>query len=122
MDTSAVMWYNRSGHVIDSAHHRLSAYGSMLPVLVVEAISNEDVPVQSLSIKINANGWACLVSGTSLFLWKFNSGPSRTCPCFELELPPSDLTFKADLVTLLPVAGSDEAVSVLAVSPEGIVR
>jgi nuclear pore complex protein Nup133 len=96
----------------------------MLPVLVVEAISNEDVPVQSLSIKITDMGWACLVSGTSLFVWKFNSGPSRTCPCYELELPPSDLTFKADLVTLITAGttGDSDAVSVLAVSPEGIVR
>ena len=124
MDTSAALWYNHSGHVIDSTHHRLSAYGSMLPVLVVEAISNEDVPVQSLSIKISDSGWACLVSGTSLFVWKFNSEPSRTCPCYELELPPSDLTFRADLVTLLTTGStaSDDAVAVLAVSPEGIVR
>lgn len=123
MDTSAALWYNRSGHVIDSTHHRLSAYGCMLPVLVVEAISNEDVPVQSLSIKICDSGWACLVSGTSLFVWKFQSGASRTCPCYELELPPSDLSFRADLVALIAAgSGGDDAVAVLAVSPEGIVR
>lgn len=49
----------------------------------------------------------------------------RACPCYELELPPTDLAHKADLVALLlpPDHQTREtSLAVVAVSPEGTLR
>lgn len=49
----------------------------------------------------------------------------RACPCYELELPPTDLAHKSDLVAILLDANSqakETSVAVVAVSPEGTLR
>lgn len=130
-----------SSVIVDSLHHRLTSYGSMLPVLIVEAITSENN--DSLTVSIKGNGYSCLISGRSLYVWRFrSSGPSwsgkgmGSSACYELELPPSDLAFKADLISLFVeeetstaqppigavVGPSSSPVSLMAVSPEGIVR
>ncbi|KAI1302320.1 Nuclear pore complex protein [Halotydeus destructor] len=105
--------------------HRIEQFGSMLPVLVVEAISTESVGLGALSARITEHGWAWLICGRKLFVWRFKDDSKRmNTPCFELELPPSDLVHKADLVTLLlsSESGKDKTVGVIAVSPAGCLR
>ena len=47
----------------------------------------------------------------------------RSCCCYELQLPPSDLAHKADLVCVLDNSQNSQSVpSTIAVTPEGIVR
>jgi len=82
---------------------------------------------QSLSVKISDHGWAWLVCGRRLFIWKYKDDSSRLASaCFELDLPPSDLSHKAELVTLiLPDStkhSERNAVGLIAVSPEGSLR
>lgn len=133
--------------VIENNFHRLASYGSLLPVLVVEAISSEGISCnhllcyvnklslhtvadsQGLSIRLSESGWAWLVSGRRLFVWQFKSGDKKkTTDCYELELPPSDLSHKSDLITLLaspdqrPGHTDNQSLAVVAVSPEGILR
>ena len=122
---------------------RSIASSAMLPVIVIEAISSDSklsnfsiiqlnnyhiaVSTSSLSVKISNFGWAWLVCGRRLFVWKFKQSQSTrsttACPCFELKLPPSDVAHKADLVC---VFNTNEHLhqnpSTIAVSPEGIIR
>lgn len=137
---------NQSYYVAETAKHKVRTYDQLLPVLVVEAISTESkrcllilfdqfalppfalaLNFRSLSVKISDRGWAWLVCGRRLFVWKYESDSKRPeTACFELELPPTDLAHKAELVTLLlPDASSAKhrsTVGVIAVSPEGILR
>lgn len=45
-----------------------------------------------------------------------------SCPCYELQLPPSDLSHKADLVCVFDNNEKCQVPSTIAVSPEGIIR
>ena len=78
----------------------------------------------SLSVKIAPYGWAWLVCGRRLFVWKYKQGDlKRSCSCYELQLPPSDLSHKADLVCVLDNSAKSQSVpSTIAVTPEGIIR
>ena len=78
----------------------------------------------SLSVKIAPYGWAWLVCGRRLFVWKYKQNDSKkSCSCYELQLPPSDLSHKADLVCVLDKSGKSQSVpATIAVTPEGIIR
>ncbi len=80
----------------------------------------------SLSVKISPFGWAWLVCGRRLFVWKYkqtHSSRISSCSCYELQLPPSDLSHKADLVCVFDNHEKSQSVpSTMAVSPEGIIR
>lgn len=99
------------------------------------------IPFGSLSVKISENGWAWLVCGRQLFVWKYKREEphqqqlqNRVAPssCYQLQLPASDLAHKAELVCVLSVSctiggthnekGSQPLPGVIAVSPEGIIR
>lgn len=111
------------------------SYESLLPFLVVEAITASNV--NSMSVRMMDKGWAWLVSGRKLLIWKFKESktPSlakarRTLsPCFELQLPQSDLVHRAELIQtfFLPQNPNVSTRSItlpaaLAVSPEGTIR
>lgn len=112
-------------------------YESLLPFLVVDAISTQGANFNSTSVRLIDQGWAWLVSGRKLLVWKFKDTKSPAnrktrrilSPCFELNLPQSDLAHRADLVNVFFMPQnpntSMRAVTVpaaLAVSPEGTVR
>lgn len=112
-------------------------YESLLPFLVVEAITSSNVSFNSMSVRMMSKGWAWLVSGRKLLIWKFvdSKTPSvakarRTLsPCFELQLPQCDLVHRAELIQafFLPQNPnmSSRTITVpaaLAVSPEGTIR
>ncbi|CAG2175351.1 unnamed protein product, partial [Oppiella nova] len=73
---------------------------------------------------MSPEGWAWLVCGRRLFVWKYKQNDMRrSCCCYELQLPPSDLAHKADLVCVLDNSQNSQSVpSTIAVTPEGIVR
>lgn len=112
------------------------SYESLLPFLVVEAMSAQTT-FQSMSVRMMDRGWAWLVSGRKLLVWKFKESKNQTVtrsrrtlsPCFELQLPQSDLIHKADLTNVFFMPQnpntSMRAVTVpsaISVSPEGIIR
>lgn len=109
--------------IISSSSHHCTAFGGLLPVLVVEAISSEDLPLRShQSLRITDDGWALLICGRKIFVWNFLSETSNKAnSCYELDLPPSDLAFKADHLAILPSPNTSSP-GLMAVSPEGFIR
>lgn len=114
------------------------SYQSLLPFMVVEAISSQNLSFNQSSVRMMDKGWAWLVSGRKLLVWKFNDAKTTTMmktrrstmsPCFELQLPQSDLIHKAELVNVffLPqnLNTSTRIITVpaaVAISPEGTIR
>lgn len=113
------------------------SFESLLPFLVVEAISSQTSSFDTMSVRLMDKGWAWLVSGRKLLIWKFKESKSSTVaktrrtlsPCFELQLPQSDLIHKAELIHVFFMPqnpnASLRAITVpaaLAISPEGTIR
>lgn len=105
--------------------------------MVVEAISSQSSSFDAMSVRLMDKGWAWLVSGRKLLVWKFKESKARTVtrarrtlsPCFELQLPQSDLIHRAELINVFFMPqnpnASLRAVTVpaaLAISPEGTIR
>lgn len=109
--------------VINSDHHSCFSFGGLLPVLVVEAIPFEDLPLHSHhSLQITRDGWALLICGRKIFVWNFlTENSTKANSCYELDLPPSDLALRADHLALLPTLNASSP-GLIAVSPEGFIR
>lgn len=102
--------------------YRIEGFGTPLPVLITEALALADKHTE-ITVKIDQSGWAWLVGGRKLFVWRYKGGQStRTVFCKELTLPPSDLAHNADRVCVIPSVTDNQSASCIAVSPEGIVR
>ncbi|XP_071453721.1 nuclear pore complex protein Nup133-like [Hetaerina americana] len=113
--------------------HVVESCGVSLPVLVAEALGFADRGASG-SVRISTTGWAWLVIGRRLFVWQFRRFPGAHShegrrwtvavaagQCRELNLPPSDLSHKADLVCVITNEGNHFP-SCVAVTPEGTVR
>ena len=77
-----------------------------------------------ISVRLSANGWAWLVHGRRLVVWRFNrldNSKHFNANCRELTLPPSDLAHNAKLVNVY-AANENQTPSCIAVSPEGLIR
>lgn len=113
------------------------SYESLLPFLVVEAISAHGNTFRSMSVRMIDKGWAWLVCGRKLLIWKFKESKTLNAvktrrmlsPCFELQLPQSDLAHKAELIQVFFMPqnpnASLRAITVpaaLVISPEGTIR
>lgn len=114
------------------------SYESLLPFLVVEALSSRGISFNSMSVKIIDKGWAWLVSGRNLLIWKFKDPQAQKgvknrrmlSPCYDLQLPQSDLVHKAELIQVFfmpvnPNASARDLITVpaaLVISPEGTIR
>ncbi|XP_043207892.1 nuclear pore complex protein Nup133-like, partial [Amphibalanus amphitrite] len=109
----------------ETQEYSLESLGSPLPVLVTEVLSSSERSGE-VSVQVSERGWAWLVCGRRLFVWRYAQSSSeaasrRLALCRELTLPPSDLAHRAELVQVL--GGSEVHVpSCLAVSPEGTLR
>lgn len=114
---------------------KTETYGSLLPFLVVEAISSQKQSFESMSVRLMDKGWAWLVSGRKLLVWRFKDDPTKVktrrmlSPCFELPLPQSDVSHRANLIQVFFIPQnpntSMRAVTVpsaFVVSPEGVIR
>lgn len=102
----------------ETADHVVELFGTVLPVLVSEALVEAE-PGTDISARISSCGWAWLVCGRKLFVWQYKQG-SRNRNCRMLTLPPSDLAHRADLVCVL--LRDELAPAALAVAPAGILR
>ncbi|KAK7104815.1 nuclear pore complex protein Nup133-like [Littorina saxatilis] len=106
----------------DTSRHRVESFGVPLPVLITEALTLADRSTE-VTVKIDPSGWAWLVGGRKLFVWRCNPTTTRGIQCKELTLPPSDLAHSAGRVCVLaPVSGENQPTACVAVSPEGVIR
>ncbi|KAK3749506.1 hypothetical protein QZH41_013474 [Actinostola sp. cb2023] len=120
-----------AGQILEeTAFHRVETFGLTIPVQIREALAARNIGTASqyTSAKLHESGWAWLVSGRKLFVWRFiPSQGSKSLYCKELPLPSTELYHTANLVTVLPSARAVDSsnagsVAVMIVSPEGIVR
>ncbi|KAL4597488.1 hypothetical protein GN956_G26004 [Arapaima gigas] len=86
-------------------------------------------PVTSdqISVKVDESGWAWMVCGERLIVWKISqTAVAKVSVCKDLQLPPSEFIYSADLTAISspnPLeTASIQSISVMAVSPEGTVR
>ncbi|ELW68081.1 Nuclear pore complex protein Nup133 [Tupaia chinensis] len=113
--------------ITDSMNYDVKTFGSSLPVKVMEALTLAEVDDQ-LTVRIDEGGWACLVCGEKLIVWKIALSPvTKLSVCKELQLPPSDFHGSADLVALAYSATpgevhSTQAVAVMVATREGSIR
>lgn len=105
----------------------LEPYGTPLPAMVKVAISScgggsasGSQSTGQYSCSLDPNGWAWLVTGRKLYVWRHTpeSGRKSAISCRELVLPPSELVHHAKLVAVLGTSMST-APACLAISPEG---
>ncbi|KAL8610413.1 hypothetical protein ACOMHN_035130 [Nucella lapillus] len=107
--------------VDESARHRVDSFGVALPVLITEALTLADRSTE-VTVKIDPSGWAWLVGGRKLFIWRYKPTTARGIQCKELTLPPSDLAHSAARVCVLATSSEGHPTACVAVSPEGVVR
>ncbi|XP_003473451.1 nuclear pore complex protein Nup133 isoform X1 [Cavia porcellus] len=113
--------------ITETVNYDVRTVGSSLPVKVMEALTLAEVDDQ-LSVHIDEGGWACLVCKEKLLVWKIMlSSVTKLSVCKELQLPPSDFHWSADLVAVSYSAASGEAhsvqaVAVMVVTREGSIR
>lgn len=79
---------------------------------------------EQISVKVNESGWAWMVCGERLIIWKIcQTAVAKLSVCKELQLPTSEYSYTADLVDITSAApletASVQSVSVLAVAAEG---
>uniref|UniRef100_A0A8C4LXG6 Nucleoporin 133 n=1 Tax=Equus asinus asinus TaxID=83772 RepID=A0A8C4LXG6_EQUAS len=97
--------------VTECVNYDVKTFGSSLPVKIMEALTLAEVDDQ-LTVHIDEGGWACLVCKEKLIIWKIALSPiTKLSVCKELQLPPSDFHWSADLVALSYSAASGEAPS-----------
>ncbi|XDA90985.1 hypothetical protein R6Z07F_020596 [Ovis aries] len=113
--------------ITESVNYDVKTFGSSLPVKVIEALTLTEVDDQ-LTVHIDEGGWACLVCKEKLIIWKIALSPiTKLSVCKELQLPPSDFHWSANLVALSYSATSGEAhstqaVTVMVATREGSIR
>ncbi|KAJ8416065.1 hypothetical protein AAFF_G00380870 [Aldrovandia affinis] len=110
----------------EAVNFDVQTFGSSLPVKVMEALTMADADDQ-ISVKVEETGWAWMVCGESLIVWKIGqTAVAKLSVCKGLQLPPSEFTYSADLIAISsqsPVETAPiQSISVMAVSPEGTVR
>uniref|UniRef100_A0A8C9VCI7 Nucleoporin 133 n=1 Tax=Scleropages formosus TaxID=113540 RepID=A0A8C9VCI7_SCLFO len=109
----------------ESVNFDVQTFGSSLPVKVMEALTMAD---GTLSAHISESGWAWMVCGERLIIWKISqTAVAKLSVCKDLQLSASQFMYSADLIAIscanpyLSVVHL-QSVSVMAVSPEGTVR
>ncbi|CAH7044527.1 nuclear pore complex protein Nup133 [Phodopus roborovskii] len=113
--------------ISESVNYDVRMFGSSLPVKIMEALTLAEADDQ-LSVHIDEGGWACLVCKEKLLIWKITVSPvTKLSVCKELQLPPSDFHWSADLVALSYAASPGEvhsiqAVAVMVATKEGSIR
>ncbi|KAM7419851.1 hypothetical protein PAMA_016790 [Pampus argenteus] len=110
----------------ETLNYDVQTFGSSLPVKVMEALTMADADDQ-ISVKVNESGWAWMVCGENLIIWKIcQTAVAKLSVCKELQLPASEYNYTADLVAVTSAAPLETAavqsISVLAVSTEGTAR
>jgi len=112
---------SRSQVIETTGSHVAAVWGSSLPVTVTEVLTLSSDTAGEVTVSLGRNGWAWLVSGRRLVIWKYRAGGGRA-QCRELSLPPSDLAHRAELCLVYSAGEGGHTPCCLAVSPEGVVR
>ncbi|XP_024116454.1 nuclear pore complex protein Nup133 isoform X1 [Oryzias melastigma] len=114
----------------ETVNYDVQTFGSSLPVKVMEALTMADAD-EHISVKVNESGWAWMVCGESLIIWKICQTAVakvflQLLVCKELQLPSSQYEYSADLVAVTSAtpleAAPVQSISVLAVTAEGTAR
>lgn len=95
--------------------------------------NSSDADFKNITARVSQSGWAWIVSGRRCYVWRYMDeaagnlagGIPKAPKCYELALPQSDISHKAELVCVFSsVVGEHKAKfpSALAVSPEGLMR
>ncbi|TNM85720.1 hypothetical protein fugu_007991 [Takifugu bimaculatus] len=110
----------------ETFNYDVQTFGSSLPVKVMEALTMANADEQ-ISVKVNESGWAWMVCGERLIIWKIcQTAVAKLSVCKELQLPTSEYSYSADLVDVTSAApletASVQSVSILAVAAEGTLR
>lgn len=98
----------------------LTPLGEEYPSLVREQLAGDDENL-SCSASLSENGYAWLVVGKQLYIWKYNSVENEVNPLSVLTLPQSGLPFTTRSICVYMQSGATFP-GVIAVSPEGTVR
>ena len=107
----------RSGPVLETTtSHEAKVWGSSLPVLVTEVLTLSLDTAGEVTVSLGKSGWAWLVSGRRLIVWRYTAGGGRA-QCRELSLPPSDLAHRAELCLVYSQAEGGHTPCCLASSP-----
>ncbi|KAM9316718.1 nuclear pore complex protein Nup133 [Gastrophryne carolinensis] len=109
---------------IESVNYSVQQFGSSLPVKVMEALTNADDD-ESTTFKIHDIGWAWLVCGDRLIIWRISQSASAKLVCKELQLPPSESPLSAELVDISALSEdtlSMQSIAVMAATSEGTIR
>ncbi|XP_043926669.1 nuclear pore complex protein Nup133 [Protopterus annectens] len=118
---------SRSGQhstVGEALNYDVQTFGVSLPVKVMEALTVAEDDDQ-LSAKLDQTGWCWMVCLERLLVWKTRqSQVTKLSVCKELQLPPSDFRYFADLVAVNSSGETTTAQSMtlLAATSEGTVR
>lgn len=111
----------QTSHILEETDNFVvEGYGATLPVTVTEILTLTE-KTSDVSVCLNPNGWAWLVHGRRLVVWRYSKAKPLSTNCRELTLPPSDLSHDAKLVNVFS-ANENQTPSCIAVSPEGTVR
>ncbi|NXU53398.1 NU133 protein, partial [Turnix velox] len=111
----------------ETINYDVKAFGSSLPVKVMEALRKADADDQ-LSVQVDESGWAWLVHKERLIIWKIGQSPvAKLSLCKELQLPPSDFQWSSSLAAISCLSSSGEASSlqflaIMVATSEGSVR
>uniref|UniRef100_A0A8C0C1L3 Nuclear pore complex protein Nup133 n=1 Tax=Buteo japonicus TaxID=224669 RepID=A0A8C0C1L3_9AVES len=111
----------------ETINYDVKAFGSSLPVKVMEALKKADADDQ-LSVQVDESGWAWLVHKERLIIWKIGQSPvAKLSLCKELQLPPSDFQWSSSLAAISCLSSSGEASSlqslaIMVATSEGSVR
>ncbi|KAM4611369.1 nuclear pore complex protein Nup133 [Polymixia lowei] len=110
----------------ESVNFDVQTFGSSLPVKVMEALTMADGDDQ-ISVKVDESGWAWMVCGESLIIWKIcQTAVAKLSVCKELQLPSSEYAYTADLIAITSPGPLETAtvqsISVMAVASEGTAR
>uniref|UniRef100_A0A3P8VTS3 Nuclear pore complex protein Nup133 n=1 Tax=Cynoglossus semilaevis TaxID=244447 RepID=A0A3P8VTS3_CYNSE len=109
-----------ASHVGETVNYDVQTFGSSLPVKVMEALTMAEV-------KVIESGWAWMVCGERLIIWKISqTAVAKLSVCKELQLPPSEHSYYADLLDITSSSPLESAalqsVCILVVSAEGRAR
>ncbi|KAM6279105.1 nuclear pore complex protein Nup133 [Porphyrio hochstetteri] len=111
----------------ETINYDVKAYGSSLPVKVMEALKKADAD-DTLSVQVDESGWAWLVHKERLIIWKIGQSPvAKLSLCKELQLPPSDFQWSSSLAAIscpspLGEAPSLQSLAIMVATSEGSVR
>uniref|UniRef100_A0A0R3RSI1 Nucleoporin_C domain-containing protein n=1 Tax=Elaeophora elaphi TaxID=1147741 RepID=A0A0R3RSI1_9BILA len=98
----------------------LESVGSDYPGLVREALAAKE-PNSPCSGSLSSCGYAWLIVGQNLYVWKYDAEEDYAGAPSVLNLPPSGLPYNAQTICVYKRQGFS-TFGVIAVTPEGIVR